>query len=285
MKVLVTGATGFTGSYVVPQLLARDVDVRCLVRPTSDTSPLQNVELVYGDLADVPSLVAALDGMDALVNIASLGFGHADGIVAALQQASVKRAVFVSTTAIFTQLNASSKVVRMAAEQAIMDSDLDYTIIRPTMIYGSSRDRNICRLVRFVQRYPVIPVVGSGNYMQQPVYVDDVASAVVGALFTPAAIRKCYNVSGAQPLTYNQLIDTVGAAVGRNVRKLHLPLKPMTAILSTVERVITPPIKAEQLLRLNENKAFPHDEATRDFGYAPRSFADGIALEVAEMGY
>src|SRR5262245_51630892 len=138
MKLFVTGATGFTGSRVVPLLLKNGYEVRCLYRGTSDRSQLTSseVEWVGGDLSDTQGLIAAMLGSDVLVNIASLGFGHAESIISAAQKAGIKRSIFISTTAIFTQLNARSKTVRVAAELAIETSGLKYTILRPTMIYG-----------------------------------------------------------------------------------------------------------------------------------------------------
>ncbi len=182
--VLVTGATGFTGSYVVPVLLQHGYTVHCLARSTSNRSILEayDVNWQVGDLADTESLKQAMTGMDALINVASIGFGHAPNIIQAADMAGVRRAIFVSTTAIFTKLNASSKSLRLAAEESIRNSTLAYTILRPTMIYGSSRDRNMCRLIRYVHNWPIIPVFGSGNYLQQPIYVEDVASAIVQAV-------------------------------------------------------------------------------------------------------
>ena len=145
MKIFVTGATGFTGSRVVPLLLKNGFEVRCLYRASSDRSPLNGLEVEWalGDVSDSQSLTSAMQGTDALVNIASLGFGHADSIIRAAKDAGIRRAIFISTTAIFTQLNASSKKVRVAAELAVENSGLQYTILRPTMIYGSPRDRNM----------------------------------------------------------------------------------------------------------------------------------------------
>jgi uncharacterized protein YbjT (DUF2867 family) len=287
MRVLVTGATGFTGTYVVPLLVRQGARVRCLVRAQSETSRLHvsEVELARGDLNDHDSIRSALRGMDALVNIASLGFGHAPKIVEATVEARVERAVFISTTAVFTTLNAPSKTVRLAAEETIRASGLSYTILRPTMIYGSSRDRNMCRLIRYLRRWPAIPVFGRGEHLQQPVYVEDLAAAIVGALQCERAVGRDYNVSGRAPLTYNQIIDTVCAALNRRVRKVHLPVTPLVSVLSTLERFTARlPIKAEQVLRLNEDKAFDSREAIEDFGYNPRSFAEGIKLEIQEMG-
>ena len=138
MKVFVTGGTGFTGSRLVPLLIEEGYEVRCLYRSTSDRSTLlrshPDIRWVEGDLSHTQALASAMHGADALVNIASLGFGHADSILHAAQNVGITRAVFISTTAIFTRLSATSRKVRVAAELAIEMSGLHYTILRPTMI-------------------------------------------------------------------------------------------------------------------------------------------------------
>ena len=137
-----------------------------------------------------------MQGTDALVNIASSASATRNSIVRAAKEAGIQRAVFVSTTAIFTQLNAKSKQVRLAAETAIETSGLKYTILRPTMIYGSPRDRNMWRLIRFMRYSPIVPVFGDGNSLQQPIYVGDVAQAIVSCLCNDQTIGKSYNIAG-----------------------------------------------------------------------------------------
>jgi len=283
MKVLVTGATGFTGSRLIPLLLQSGFQVRVFTRPTSNRSPLSalTVEWATGDFANPETFTAALHGVDALINIASLGFGHAESILKSMKEAGVKRGLFISTTAIFTQLNAGSKSIRLAAEEAIQASGLDYTILRPTMIYGTPRDRNMWRLIRLLRITPVMPIFGDGESLQQPIFVDDVAQAVLLALQNDVTLRKSYNIAGKAPLTYNQVIDIVATALGKRVWKLHLPYMPIVRVLQFTERIgIRLPIKAEQVLRLNENKAFSYEEAQRDFGFSPRSFEVGIEREL-----
>jgi nucleoside-diphosphate-sugar epimerase len=206
-------------------------------------------------------------------------------IVDRAQAAGIRRAVFVSTTSLFTQLNAPSKVVRLAAEQAIQASQLDHVILRPTMIYGTAEDRNICRLIRYLRRFPILPVVGSGNHQMQPVHVGDLADAICRAAFADSASCVALNVSGASPLTFNELVDVISSLLGRRTRKMHLPVRPIVALLQFTERLrLRLPIKAEQILRLNENKAFDHSEATRLLGFKPRSFRDGVREEILGMG-
>jgi nucleoside-diphosphate-sugar epimerase len=285
MKIFLTGATGFTGSRVVPLLLKNGYEVRCLYRASSDRSTLSDskIEWVEGDLSDTQTLISAMQGADALVNVASLGFGHADSIVRAAKDAGIKRTVFISTTAIFTQLNAPSKKIRVAAELTIETSGLQYTILRPTMIYGSPRDRNMWRLIRFMRYSPILPIFGDGKSLQQPIYVDDVAAAILGCLKSDVTIGKSYNIAGKHPLTYNEVVDTIARQMNKRVWKIHIPSKPVVSLLNLFEKIRIPfPIKAEQVLRLNENKDFNYAEAQRDFGFYSLAFEEGIATELGK---
>lgn len=289
MKVFVTGGSGFLGGFVVPRLIAGGHGVSGLARSADAAQRLVDLGAtpVAGDLDDPASLDAAFtaSGADALVNLASLGFGHAPAIVAAAEEASLHRAVFVSTTAIFTRLNARSKAVRVAAEDTIRASSLDWTILRPTMIYGAAGDRNMARLVRLVQRSPVVPLPGGGQGLQQPVHVEDLAGAVVAALTAPAAVGQAYDLAGPEPLTLRDVVRQAGVAVGRAPRVVAAPLGPAVYAARLYERTSARPrLKAEQFERLAEDKSFDIGAARRDLGFTPRPFAVGIAEEAALLG-
>ena len=281
--ILLTGATGFLGEFVLTELVAKGYDVTCFVRKTSNIDIIKklNVKYVYGELDDYKSICEALKDKDALINIASLGFGHALNIVNACEETNVKRAIFVSTTGIFTKLNSASKAVRLEAERLIKESSLHYTIIRPTMIYGTPRDRNMWRLVKYLKIISILPILGNGTYLQQPVYVKDLAEVIVKAYENSVSVKKSYNISGAKALTYNEVVDTTAKALGKKVLKIHIPTKLGYNFLKAYEKFTKKPIlKAEQVLRLNENKDFSHEEAKNDFGYNPLSFEEGIKHEV-----
>ena len=284
MTVAVSGANGFTGRFVCAELQRRKIPFVALLRPASNASWMaaHEIPVRYADLTNPHQLVDQLRGCLALLNVASIGFGAAPAILQSCHSAGVRRAVFVSTTAIFTQLNAGSKIIRQAAEAAVLASGLDTTILRPTMIYGTPGDRNMIRLVHWINRWPVLPVFGNGRSLQQPVHVTDVAWAVVQSLESPATINRQFNISGAEPLTYNEVVRVTAQALGRHIRRLHIPAQPVVSLLDVTERLgITLPIKAEQIRRLNEDKAFSHAEAQEAFGYAPIAFAEGIRREVA----
>ena len=185
-----------------------------MARRTSDVSALPpGLEKRYGALEDSH---LSLEGIDTLVYCASMGFGHVPHLVSQLERAGVRRAVFVSTTAVFTSLPSASHAVRLAAETAVKESGLEWTILRPTMIYGTGRDRNISRLLRILKRWPVFPLCG--NAWWQPVHVEDLADGVVRALDSPSAVGRVYNLAGARPLRFAELIRASGRAAGRRYR-------------------------------------------------------------------
>ena len=290
--VLVTGATGFTGTHLLPLLLNRYGRITCFVRKVSAGSPIdqKGVDIAVGNVDDPGALENALTGKDLLINIVNL-VGRAEhrdrranGIIAACRKAGVRRVIFIGSTSIFTTLEAETKKARVAAEASVMRSGLDYTILRPTMIYGTPQDRNMVRLIEFVRRYPVIFVPGRGDHLQQPVHVDDLARAIVDCLEVRATFARCYNLSGANALTFNEIIEETCFAAGVRRLKIHVPLGPARLsmwLLSRLPRRIR--ITEEQILRLNESKHFDHTDAKRDFGFSPRPFLEGIRQEVAQQ--
>ena len=289
MRLLVTGGSGFAGEYVLRQAARRGHEVVALARSDAAARAVAGcgARPVGGDLDQADRLpdVFAAARCDALVNLASLGFGHAPAIIAATEQAGIGRAVFVSTTAVTTALPAPSKRIRLAAERQIRYSRLQWTIIRPTMIYGAARDRNLSRLLMLLSRTRVLPVPGGGRHLQQPVHVADVADAVLTAAERPGAAGMTYDVAGPEPLSFAELLRVCARAVASRARFVPVPLTPVIALASGFERVSQhPPIRAEQLRRLAEDKAFGIEPAIRDLGYSPRPFTDGIRAEARALG-
>lgn len=286
MRVHVTGGSGFLGGRVIPLLLAQGHQVSALARSSAAEQRVADLGAtpVRGDLDDPGSIDAAFaeTAADALVNLASLGFGHAPTIVAAAEDAGLGRAVFVSTTAVFTRLNARSKAVRLEAENAVRASALEWTILRPTMIYGLPGDRNMARLLQFLRKAPVVPLPGGGRGLQQPVHVDDLAGAVVACLDTPSSIGQSYDLPGPEPVALRQVVVAAAAAVGRRAHVVSVPLLPAVALARLHEATSrNPRVRAEQVKRLAEDKVFDVGPAGRDLGFAPRPFDDGIRAEAA----
>jgi uncharacterized protein YbjT (DUF2867 family) len=284
MRILLTGATGLLGGALLGLLLAGGHETRCLVRAESpNTSRLdrQRVEILHGDAAREEDLYRALRGADALLHVA--GIEYAPPVVRAACRAGVERVLVVgSTSAHSAYAFRSGPKLRM--EELVRGSGLAWTILRPSMIYGSERDKNVHRLLRFLDRSPVFPVFGPGMNLWQPVYHEDCASGVLEALERPASVRRSYDLPGAEPLAYLDFVKTAAAALGRSPRIVRLPIEPVRLALAAAERLRLPlPFDSGQVMRLREDKAYPYERARRDLDYAPRPFGAGVALEVARL--
>jgi uncharacterized protein YbjT (DUF2867 family) len=284
MRILLTGGTGLLGGALLDLLLAEEHEVRCLVReesPRASRLGSVQIELFHGDAGDAQDLSWPLRGMDALLHVA--GIEYAPPVVEAARRAKVGRLVVVGSTSAHSAYGFRSGPKRLM-EKLVRESGLEYTIVRPSMIYGSELDKNMHRLLRFLDRSPVFPMSGSGENLWQPVYHEDCARGVYEALVRPVAVGQSYDLPGAEPLTYLELVKTAAGALGKKPRVVRLPLEPVRLSLAATERLGLPlPIKSEQVLRLREDKAYPYDKAKRELDYAPRPFREGIALEVARL--
>ena len=282
-KLIVSGANGFTGRHVCEELISRNIKFSVILRPGTNHHWMnkKQISVFYSDLNDTNKLSKILKNFDALINIASLGFGNAKPIVEACEKAYLKRVVFLSSTSIYTSLNASSKKIRKNAENIIKKSSLIWSIIRPTMIYGTPKDRNMIKLITWIDKVPLIPIFGNGNSLQQPIYVKDLATFIVDVLENENSFRNDFNLSGKNPLTFNEIIKLISEILNKKPLKIYLPYLLCVKIISSIEYLkIKFPLKSEQILRLNENKSFSYDKAFSLIGYDPTDFKDGIKNEI-----
>lgn len=281
--IIVSGANGFTGRYVCLELIKQNIPFIALLRPKTNNYWFKSmlIECRYADLFDQRKLSQELKGCGALINIASIGFGNINIIIDSCKKSGIKRVIFISTTAIFTNLNVKSKNIRKKAELAIKKSKLEWTILRPTMIYGSPKDRNIIRLIRWIDKYPILPIFGNGNYMQQPVFVKDIAWSVIEVLKNPKTTFQDFNLSGKSPLTYNSMISIIEKSLSKRIFKIFISSRIPIILISVFEKFnFKFFIKSEQIKRLNENKTFSHKKAFSYFGYSPKSFEIGVKNEI-----
>ena len=233
-----------------------------------------DVELFRGDLADPQAMRRACEGVEAVLHTASifltpLLLEHA---------ADARHLVLVHTTGRFSRLKAAAEDYVRIEEPALRDPRV--TVLRPTMIYGGPEDRMMSRLVRFMARSPVVPHVGLGRNLMQPVHADDLAAAYVAALAKGPG--GAYDLPGPEPIPFRAMLRAISATLGRRHVLVPVPLGAARAGVRLLGDRIG--LTDEQALRMTEDKAFDWSDAARDLGYAPRPFADGIRQQVAAMG-
>ncbi len=280
--VLVTGALGFVAGRLIPRLLGHGERVVALVRPSRDASRLEALGAAVrrGDLEDPALGPGVFAGVRAVVHLAGLAL--VPRFLGAVEGAGVPRGVFISSAGVHTRLASASAEAKRAGEARLRASALEWTILRPSMIYGRPGDRNLERLLRWLRRCPVMPLPGGGSVLQQPVHVDDLVEAIVAALERPATARRAYDVGGPEALSLRAMVGECADALGRRARVWPLPLGPVHAAVRLARRAgLRTPVRPEQLLRLQESKAVDLGPAQADLGFAPRPCAEGIRAEAA----
>ena len=275
--ILVTGATGYTGRFLLPRLAETGRPLRCLVRPTSDREWLERmgVEMHIGDLEDPETARPAFRGVGQVLHLAHIRYART---IVECTDSQIEQVVLVSSLRRFSLVPSTSVEEVRAGENCASQSGMPYTLLRPSMIYGPGDDRNISRLAAHLRRCRWMPVLGPGRGLQQPVYVEDVVDGIMAAARIPEAIGKSYALAGPEPISYDRLVDLVGAAVGVAPLKVHIPVKLALAGLRLGACIgLRPGIDPEQVLRLQEDKAYSIDAARVDLGYRPLEFSSGLA--------
>ena len=267
IKVLVTGGSGFLGSYIAEQLAQAGHQVVALVRHSSNRkllSSLPGVSFAFGSVEDRDALQTAAKGIDAIVHAAGLvkalsphdfEMVNVDGTKNLLDAArehapGLRRFVFVSSLTAIGPSEDGKPVApdreprpvshygrsKLRAEQAVLSAkdDLPVTVIRPPMIYGP-RDRETFAFFQAVH-YRVLPMVGDGKNTLSVVYGSDAASACVKAIFADVPSGKAYFVDDGNVYVWRDMLDEIERALGRRaLLRFSIPSTVLKGIASATE--------------------------------------------------
>jgi uncharacterized protein YbjT (DUF2867 family) len=281
-SLFITGGSGNTGQSLLRLLGAdaarRDARITCLCRPGGRAERLLpfGVKIAGGDASSPESLRKVYGGQPVVIHLSSIF--HAEAVLEGCR--GMKRLVVVSSTRLFSKTWERAKEIE-AAERAIERSGLAYTILRPTMIYGTPEDRNISKFIRLIGNYGIVPLPGGGKSVFQPVHVDDLAGCILAALKTPRSEGKSYDVPGGSAHSLREIVEIIAEILGKRVVAVPVPFGLAEAAAEIQERLLPHPfVTREQIERLREDKRYDFSAAARDLGYAPRSFRDGVNEEI-----
>ncbi len=292
-RVFVTGATGFVGKHVIRALLAQGFLVRCLVRPGSEgrLKGFESIDRVSGNVLRPEPLVAAVEGSSAIVHLVGIIREHrlrnitferlhvraTENMLAVAKRAGVKR--FIQMSALGTRPNARSLYhqTKWRAEEAVRASGLDWTIFRPSLIFGRG-DEFVTVLARMIRRSPAVPVLGDGRYRLQPIAVEQVAEGFAHALRTQPSIGHVYELGGPVAYPFVQILDEIGAALGRRrVRKVHVPLGLVKLMTRALHRFPLFPLTMDQITMLEEESVTDPTRFYQELAIKPEPLSATLA--------
>lgn len=296
LRVAVVGGTGFVGSYIVRALNARGHDVSLLVREGSEEKlrGFGKTHPVVGDLDSADALRQLLQSSDAVIYLVGIlranpGKGvtfektQLDGVrrVADLAlEYGTRRFLLMSANGVEAADTAYQRT-KLAAEEYVMNADLDATVLRPSVIFGDPQGRMefATQLYRDMVRLPV-PAIGfrSGwspfgdKVRMAPVHVHDVADAFIAALEDDATIGETFELCGPDILTWDEMIERVAHSVGKSKAILPMPIAVMNVAATLLDRLPAFPVTRDQLTMLGQNNICTNSRLRELIGRAPASF-------------
>lgn len=291
MKVFITGGSGFVGREVIQQLMAENHSVRALVRKADALENFSGLETIVGDTTQSETLRDQLTGCDAVIHLVGIirefpGRGitfnqlhvkSTDHILRAAEEQGVTRYLQMSANGTRENSVTNYHQTKWEAEQLVRQSKLDWTIFRPSLIFGPE-DQFVNMLAQLVKTLPIVPVMGDGQYQLQPVSVIDVAAGFVAALNQPEAVGKTYQCCGPQAFSYDQLLDLIAQTLGQlaGTRKIHQPLWLMKPIVALLQSIPLFPMTSDQLQMLLEGNICNDDSWKNDFALELHEFSSSI---------
>ena len=291
--LLITGITGKSG-LVLARLIAEGglrepyalrLAVHSLERAAAVRQLLPEAEYCCGDLTDAAYVDALTKVVDVVLHIA--GIGKSLLLTKASVRNGVKRLVLVHTTGNYSKYKAAGEEYRrIDGEVAALcrQNGIGLTILRPTMIYGTLGDQNIVKFIKMVDTLAPMPVVSHANYLLQPVNCRDLGHAYLQVLNRlEETAGKDYVLSGRDEVLLIDLFRIIADELGVSRKYLSVPFPIAYAGAWGIYLLsLTKIDMREKVQRLCESRAYPHEEAVRDFGYDPMPFEEGLRQEVRE---
>jgi len=285
-RIAITGGTGFVGLHTTRALLAAGHEVRLVARGVRRGPRPQGATVLRADVVSGDGLADALSGCEAVLHLVAVirergertfARVNAQGtanVVSAAEQAGVGHLVHLSGIGADPDPAFPYLASKWQGEQWVRLGAVPYTIIRSSLVFGPG-DKFFTVLTRLVRLQPVVPVVGDGRALFQPISAGDLARILTECVARgpSGAVQE---VGGPDHLSYEQILDTIKAELGLRRFKAHVPVPAMLPLAFIMDKVLpNPPVTPGQLKLLKKNNITRPDAVSKAFGFAPLAFAEG----------
>ncbi len=306
-RVLVTGATGFTGSILVRKLVHLGLKVVAIARPSSDIRPFNGlpIEWIRGDVFDEEIVKKAVRGISYIFHLAAAyrearlsdkAYYRIHVLAtqllakAALDEASLKRFVHVSTVGVHGHIEGSPadekspmnpgdvyQETKAEAELWVRDfaekEGLPLTVVRPAAIYGPG-DKRLLKIFRMVARRWV-PAIGSGNHFYHLIHVDDLTDFLILAGIHPKALGEVFICGGKEAITFKKMVSIIAEYYNTRVRFVRIPITPLFILGALCELIfrplgIEPPIYRRRIAFFTKDRSFKTEKMRNLLGFIPK---------------
>ncbi len=276
-KLLITGATGFLGREIIQKKIT-GYEVFCFVRKGSvDKIPKNNLNYVVGDLNDDESIKRATKGISVVLHLATShikgnekeSLYYSQNLIKACRENKVKKIIFVSSMAVKRKIKDNYGETKLRIEDEIKNSGIEYTIIRPTMVYSLD---NLSVIGQSLKDFPfVIPIIGDGKSKISPVFIADLVEGIIKILNTKNSKNKVYEIGGKSKISLNEVIQLCKKRFKIKKVILHIPKIICIGIFK-----IFPIVSVESVKGVDEDTQVDSEELKKDLNLRLTDFKEKI---------
>ncbi len=291
--LLIIGGTGFVGGYILEALDGKmprnEIRVMSRDRESLDRLKALGYDTAEGNVTDLDEVRRAMEGVDKVVHLTAIirevrskgqtfdrvmGEG-AENMVKAAQEAGVKRILFMSA------LGASSIPTgyfenKVRGEKAVKESEIPYVIFRPSFLIGPGGE--FVGLLKQLTMLPVVPVLGSGNYPVQPLYVRDMARYYAQALDDDRYTNQTFEIGGPETFEFNEMLRRTVEARGKKGWLFHAPLALVRPVVPLIEAVMPKLITRDQVDMLIGGSSTKDERLAEIGGFERTPFRKAISI-------
>ena len=288
--ILITGASGFVASHLIPRLRGDGRKLRCLVTTEAEGTRIKapGAEVAIGNVTDPTSLRAAMTGVDTVIHLVAVireskrntfqavNVEGTKNVVEAAKSAGVKR--FIHMGALGATPDPAYKYLnsKWQGMEAVKNSGLDFSILQPSVMFGEGAGF-IASLLRSIKMAPfIVPIAGDGKTKLQPIWIGDVVSCLLKLLAGEKRGETC-QIGGPEIMTYDAMIDEILRALGEKKSKIHVPrwlMRPGVAIMDAL--LSNPPVTMVEFKSMEIPNTTDPDATEKQFGFKPMLLRDGL---------
>lgn len=297
MKVLITGASGFIGSRLCRYLQQHGHEVVALVRPKTGPVRYPPGTIVYAHLPyGIP--VSAFEGVEAIIHCAGTTTGQSEAEATAVNVettrvlcdyaaafAHVRRFIFISSQSAHENAVSVYGRTKRAGEAMVRSSSIPYVIVRPGLVFGPGSEGLFARMRHTVERLPILPLLGGGKALVQPIEVTDLCCAIERCLHLPATESFEFNLGEPEPMTLAQFLQAIAQARwGKPKPAISIPLAPLEFIVRLGERLHLPlPVTTDNIEGMKTVPRMETASSLAKLGINLTPFADAMQRAVRDV--
>jgi len=290
--ILVTGGTGIMGSELVRKLASLGNAMRVLTLPDDPfISRLEglNIEIVYGDVSRIKDLGGICDGVDTVYHLAAvivtnddrqyqrINVGGTANLLHEAMKAGVKHFIYISSASVVYPRTTAYSRSKGDCERMVKKSGLNFTIIRPTLVYDKRGGQEYNMFLDYLRKFPIVPFIGNGNAVKRPVSVSAIINGLVALCKNTKAYGKTLNFSGDEAISIREFARLSLRLLGQRKLIVSIPVIMCHAIALCMRLCMkNPPLRWPVIAGITQDANLDPTEAKEIAGFAPEKVTEEL---------